>query len=130
MNVEIVQKIYAAFKAKDLPVVLALQAQDAEWSVAGPAEKIPWAAPGRGHEGVAHFLKILADWLIPETFQIHDYFEKGDKVVTLGYQRGSVRPTGQPYEFDFVHVWVLREGKVRSFRVYYDTDYVATVLKK
>jgi ketosteroid isomerase-like protein len=130
MNSEIIQKIYAAFRAKDLPGILQLQAEDAEWSVAGPADKIPWAAPRRGHEGVTDFLKILGGLIIPEVFEIQDYFEKGDKVVALGYQKGYVRTTKVPYEFDFVHVWVLEEGKVTKFRVYYDTDYVASVLNR
>ena len=128
-NKEIVQKVYAGFKAKDLPMILSLQSEDAEWSVAGPASKIPWAAPPRGHVGVAEFLKILGEWIVPEVFEIKEYFENGDKVITLGYQSGRVRPTGYPYEFDFVHVWTLNESKVKKFRVYYDTDYVARVLR-
>jgi uncharacterized protein len=130
MNTEIIQQIYTAFKVKDLSSVLALQADDTEWSVAGPTEKIPWAAPRHGHEGVADFLKVLGGLLIPEAFEIKDYFESGDKVVAVGYQRGFVRPTGVPYEFDFVHLWELRQGRVTKFRVYYDSYYVADVLSR
>jgi ketosteroid isomerase-like protein len=50
-------------------------------------------------------------------------------VVALGFQQGTVRPTGRPYAFDFVHVWTLDAGQVRSFRVYYDTAYVGGVLR-
>ena len=128
MNIEIIEKVYAAFKAKDLPSVLQLQAQDAEWSVAGPADKIPWAAPRYGPEGVAEFLKILGSLLVAEVFEIREYFEKENKVIALGFQKGYVRPTNRPYEFDFVHLWELREGQVVKFRVYYDTDYVVRVL--
>jgi ketosteroid isomerase-like protein len=128
MNLEVIQKIYTAFKAKDLQAILQLQAEDTEWSVAGPADKIPWAAPRYGHAGVAEFLKILSGLFIPEVFQIQEYFENENKIVTFGYQRGHVAPTKVPYEFDFVHLWVLREGKVVKFRVYYDTAYVASVL--
>jgi uncharacterized protein len=129
-NKEIVQKVYAGFKAKDLPMILSLQAEDSEWSVAGPASKIPWASPRRGHTGVAEFLKILGEWVVPEVFEINEYFENGDKVVALGFQSGKIRPTGKPYEFDFVHVWTLFKGKIKKFRVYYDTDYVARVLRE
>jgi ketosteroid isomerase-like protein len=130
MNTQIIQQIYAAFKAKDLPSVLELQAEDTEWSVAGPTDKIPWAAPRYGHEGVANFLKVLGGLLIPESFEIKDYFERGDKVVALGYQRGFVHPTGVPYEFDFVHLWELRQERVTRFRVYYDSYYVADILSR
>ncbi|MBD0277861.1 MAG: nuclear transport factor 2 family protein [Flavisolibacter sp.] len=128
MNTEIIKNIYSAFKAKDLNGILQLQAEDAEWSVAGPADKIPWAAPRHGHEGVADFLKVLGGLLVPEVFELHHFFENGDKVVALGFQKGYVRTNNKPYEFDFVHVWTVRDGKVSKFRVYYDTDYVASVL--
>jgi Ketosteroid isomerase-related protein len=130
MNTEIIQKIYSAFKAKDLPGVLQLQSENAVWSVAGPANKIPWAGPEYGHEGVSNFLKVLAQWLVPEVFEINDYFEKHDKVVAIGFQKGYVRSTNVPFEFEFVHVWELKNGKVEKFRVYYDTDYVAGILSK
>ncbi len=128
-NTEIVQQVYAAFLRKDLPAILDLQADDAQWSVAGPGEQIPWAAPRHGRAGVADFLRTLGQWLVAEQFDIREYFAGGDKVVALGYQRGHVRPTGTPYAFDFVHVWTLRERKVTDFRVYYDTAYVVAALR-
>jgi uncharacterized protein len=130
MLTQIIQQIYDAFKSKDLQTILQLQTEDTEWSVAGPAEKIPWASSRHGHQGVSDFLKVLGGLLVPEVFEIKDYFEGKDKVVALGFQKGFVRPTGVPYEFDFVHVWILEQGKVKKFRVYYDSYYVAEVLSK
>lgn len=127
-NTEVVRQVYAAFLRKDLPAVLELQADDVVWSVAGPAEQIPWAGPLGGHEGVAEFLKTLAQWLVAEQFDVHTYLSEADTVVALGSQQGHVRPTGRAYAFDFVHVWTLQEERVTSFRVYYDTFYVASVL--
>jgi ketosteroid isomerase-like protein len=129
-NAEVVQQVYAAFVRKDLPAVLQLQTDDAVWSVAGPADRIPWAAACHGHAGVTDFIKTLGQWLVPEQFDIHEYMARGDKVVALGYQRGHVGPSKVPYEFDFVHVWTLRDGLVAGFRVYYDSAYVASVLEK
>jgi ketosteroid isomerase-like protein len=71
-NVEIIRQVYAGFVKKDLDAILALQAQDSVWSVAGPQDQIPWAAPRRGHQGVADFLKTLGGWLKVEKFEIHD----------------------------------------------------------
>lgn len=130
MDIKVVQQIYKAFKAKDVSAVKRLQSDDAEWSVAGPVEKIPWAGPHYGPEGAAEFLKILGGILVPEVFEINDYFEKEDKVIAIGYQRGYVRSTNDPYEFDFVHVWELKDGKITKFRVYYDTFYVSMLLSR
>lgn len=128
MSIEIIREIYRAFKARDLAAIKQLQTGDSEWSVAGPAEKIPWAAPRYGPEGAAEFLKILGGLLVPEVFEIRDYFEKEGKVIALGYQKGYVKFTHKPYAFDFVHLCELKEGKVTRFRVYYDTYYVADIL--
>jgi ketosteroid isomerase-like protein len=129
-NTEVIKRVYSAFKAKDLPGILQLQAENTEWSVAGPPEKIPWAAPRHGHEGVTDFLKVLGGLVVPEVFEIQKYFENEENVVALGFQKGFIRTTNVPYEFDFVHVWELSEGKVTKFRVYYDTYYVAGILRK
>lgn len=128
-NLFTIQQAYEAFRKKDLPMILDLQADDTEWSVAGPGNLIPWAAPRFGRDGVADFLKVLADWLVPEVFRIDEYLSQENTVVAIGYQRGLVKPTGNPYEFDFVHVWKLREGKITRFRVYYDTAYLANTLR-
>lgn len=129
-NRAVVEKVYDAFRRKDLPGVLALQAEQAEWSVAASADRIPWAAPGSGHAGVTRFLRILGEWLVADVFRIHDYLVSGDVVVALGFQQGTVRPTGEPYAFDFVHVWTVADDRVTRFRVYYDTAYVGSLITR
>ena len=127
-NEELVRQVYAAFQRKDLHAIQEAQTEDAQWSVAGSADRIPWAAPPAGREGVADFLRTLAQWLVAEQFEIRDLLTSGDKVVALGFQRGHVRPNGRSYEFDFVHVWTVREERIASFRVYYDTAYLSSRL--
>lgn len=129
-NKAIVQQVYAAFRRRDLHAILALQAEDAEWSVAASRDMIPWARPGTGHEGVTTFLRVLGESLIAEVFEIRTYLADGETVIALGYQKGVARPTQRSYEFDFVHVWTLASGKVKSFRVYYDTAYVGSLLRE
>ncbi len=96
--------------------------------MAASSQLIPWAGPFQGQDGVTQFLRTLSEWLVAEGFEILRYFAKKDTVVALGYQRGHVRPNHTAYEFDFVHVWTLRDSKVMRFRVYYDTAYVASAL--
>jgi ketosteroid isomerase-like protein len=128
-NIALVQQVYSAFRRRDLHAILALQAEDAAWSVAASRDLIPWASPGSGHEGVKKFLRVLGESLIAEVFEIRNYFSEGDTVVALGFQSGVARPTERSYSFDFVHVWTLDGGKVKTFRVYYDTAYVGSVLR-
>jgi uncharacterized protein len=74
---------------------------------------------GRG--GVADFFKALGESLEPQQFEPRDFIAQGNKVVVLGYQRGQAKPTGRPYEIEFVHLWSVRDGKFSEFRVFNDT---------
>lgn len=129
-NQAVVEEVYDAFRRKDLSGVLALQAENSEWSVAASADRIPWASPGDGHAGVARFLRTLGEWLVADVFRIHNYLVNGDTVVALGFQQGTVRPTGEAYAFDFVHVWTVVDRRVARFRVYYDTAYVGSLITR
>jgi hypothetical protein len=73
---------------------------------------------------------VLAQWLVADVFAIRTYLVQGDTVVALGFQEGSVRPSGKRYAFDFVHVWTVVDGKISSFRVYYDSAYVGGLLRQ
>jgi len=128
MNKRIVQNIYAAFKNKDIQSIIDLQAENAEWLVSASPDKIPWASPGRGPKGVANFFKTLSELLATDAFDINEYVECGNKVIAFGYQAGYVKSTGDHYEYDFVHVWELKNGKVVKFHSYFDTAYVAAAL--
>ncbi|MBI4180338.1 MAG: hypothetical protein HY528_00220 [Chloroflexi bacterium] len=42
-----------------MKTILSLQAKDVEWSVAAPADLIPWAGPVQGYDGLMRFMKIM-----------------------------------------------------------------------
>jgi ketosteroid isomerase-like protein len=54
--------------------------------------------------------------LIPEEF-----LESGDRVVTLGHQRGKAVRTEIPFDVPFVHVWTIRNGRMVHARMFTDT---------
>jgi ketosteroid isomerase-like protein len=128
MNKEIVQKIYSALRTKDTQFILQLLSEDAHWSVSATTDKIPWAETGRGHEAVVEYIRIMNEWLSPEAYVIQDLFENGNKIIAFGFNAGYIKPTGDHYEFDFVHLWELKNGKVTKFRAYYDTAYLANAI--
>jgi uncharacterized protein len=74
---------------------------------------------GRG--GVADFFKAPGESLEPRQFELRDFIAQGNKVVVLGYQRGQTKPTGRPYEIEFVHLWSVRDGKFTESWVFNDT---------
>ena len=63
----------------------------------------------------------VGESLEAQEFELREYIAQGNKVVVLGYQRGKAKPTGRPYEIEFVHLWSLRERRFTEFPVVNDT---------
>jgi hypothetical protein len=116
-----VKRFYDLFKKRDIQAGLAMFADNAVMYGPAPAGVLPWGGEHRGKEGVAQFFKSLGQSLEPQQFDLYEYITQGDKVVVLGYQKGLAKPTGKPYEIEFVHVWTVQDGKLAEFRVYNDT---------
>jgi ketosteroid isomerase-like protein len=120
-NVKTVQEAYAAFSRGDIPAVLDLLSEDVNWTMPGPADIIPFAGRFEGREGVGRFFSALDGAEAVERFEQDEFIAQGDKVVVLGHYAGRIRANGQPNNIEFVHVFTVRDGKITSYRQYYDT---------
>jgi ketosteroid isomerase-like protein len=118
-NADIIQGLYDALAAGDVPVVLAGLDGRVEWI---DADTFPTAGTYIGPEAVLNgvFIPLTTDI---EGFRVtpSELIEGGDKVVSIGRYSGAWKATGKPFETDFVHVWTLRDGKVVRFRQYADS---------
>lgn len=120
-NVALVQGIYNAFAAGDVPAVLGAMSPDIVWN---EAENFPLADrnPYVGPEAVLHgvFARLGSDWdgftVVPE-----DYLDAGDAVVVLGRYRGTCRATGQTVNAQLAHIWRIEGGKAKTFQQLTDT---------
>ena len=120
-NVALVQGIYAAFKAGDVPGVVARMSPDIVWN---EAENFPYADgnPYRGPEAILTgvFARLGTDWdgfaAIPA-----EYLDAGDTVVVLGRYHGTYKATGRALDAQLVHVWRVADGKAVGFQQYTDT---------
>jgi uncharacterized protein len=82
------------------------------------------------YKGAAEFFMAVGESLEPQQFELRDYIAQGTKVVVLGYQRGKAKPTGRPYEIEFVHLWSLRHGRFTEFWVFNDTAGLVEALRR
>ena len=129
-NVELVQAIYAAFGAGDVPGVLSRMSPEIVWN---EAENFPYADrnPYLGPEAVLTgvFARIGEEWdgftVVPE-----DVLDAGDAVVVLGRYRGTYRATGRALDAQLAHVWRLEDGKAVAFQQYTDTLQAARVVER
>ena len=123
-NVQVVQKLFAAFGQGDIPAALGILAEDVDWQSpvtrTSPRE-ISWAKPRHGRAEVAKFFTELSEKMQIARMDTWDYTAQGDRVVVEGKNQGTARSTGRIYEHDWVMVFTLRGGKIVRHRHYYDT---------
>jgi ketosteroid isomerase-like protein len=123
-NVQVVQKLFAAFGQANVPAGLDILAEDVDWQSPvrrSPPGEISWAKPRHGRAEVARFLTELSERMQIERMETLEFTAQGDRVIVEGRNRGNVRSTGRTYEHDWVMVFTLRGGKIVKHRHYYDT---------
>ena len=117
----VVETLYAAFGAGDMPTVTRVIADDVTWL---EAPNGPYAAPEAyaGRDAVFEhvFGAIAADFddftAVPTTLHVD-----GDTVVAEGMYRGRGKATGLPLAAPFAHVFEVEGGRIVAFRQYTDT---------
>jgi ketosteroid isomerase-like protein len=123
-NKRIVQTVFEMFGRGDVPGLLALVTEDAEWAAPGP-ETVSYFGERRGPEGALEFFKNLGADVEFESFEPGDFIAEGDRVVVLGSERGRVRRTGKTFDNRWALVFTILEGKVAGFRCYENTAAIA-----
>ena len=120
-NLRLVREFYAAFKRGDIAGVLHTLADDVGWFLPGPKDISPIVGQRQEHEQVAQLISRLTETDDADQFEPREFIAQGGKVVALGHYRWRVKPTGDSYASDLVHVFTVHDGKVSNFREYLDT---------
>ena len=122
-NIKIVKRLYALFAEKSISSILEMLSPDVEWGE--PANPFNPAGGTRyGHQGFLEWLNIgkqNEDTLILEPRKM---LTDVDTVAVFGYMKCLAIPTGKTYESDFVHIVVIKDGKIIKFQEFFDT-YIA-----
>jgi uncharacterized protein len=120
-NVRVIQDAYKAFVERDIAGVLSALTDDVYWDVPG-SEDVPFAGVRHGRNAVGEFFRLLSESDEVLQFEPRQYLTDGDTVVVLGHYRGLVKSTGLTNDFDWVQVVSVRDGKISSFRQFFDTE--------
>ncbi len=124
-NVQIVKDCYRAFRANDLEALFARIAPDIDWALVGRQADFPTFGPRRGVSAVREFFRIVADNLEFHAYTPREVHGVGNKVFAMGSYEATVTKTGRRAVSEWLHVFWLRDGKVRRFREYTDTARLA-----
>ncbi|HMF29220.1 MAG TPA: nuclear transport factor 2 family protein [Candidatus Cybelea sp.] len=119
-NVQSIKDAYAAFERGDVAAILAMLTDDVKWEMPGPAE-IPYAGLRKGHTGAGEFFRRLSEADEVQVFEPRRFLADGNLVVAFGRYEARVKATGKIAKSDWVHVFEFRDGKVSSWREFYDS---------
>jgi ketosteroid isomerase-like protein len=114
------RRLYRLFEQRDIGGILGLLQPDVEW--AEPANPYnPSGGARHGHAGFLEWVKIgqAAEEIL--ALEPTLFLTGADSVAVVGTTTCRVRATGKAYTREFVHVLRFRDGKVASFREYFDT---------
>lgn len=117
-NVQVVKDAFAALGRGDTQALLALSSEDLEWIIPG---EWPLAGTHRGHAGLAALLRTASEVMDTSISLPVEFVARGDRVLVIGFARGSVKATSRTFEDHFVFAMTVRHGKMTNIREYIDT---------
>jgi ketosteroid isomerase-like protein len=103
-------------------------ADDAEWWVAGPPERLSFAGLFRGPAGFDRWRVALHAAVKYDRFALLQEIVADDEVVQIIDASGHALATGRAYASQVVRIFTVRGGRVARARSYYDTAaYIAAL---
>lgn len=126
MNLEIVQRLYAAFAARDREIILEIFDPEIVWI---QNEGFPGGGTHMGAESVLKdvFAPFRVSWESWEA-DVSQWIEDGETVVALGEYRGVNKATGKSMKAAFAHAYWIRDSRIVRFQQYTDTLMVARAM--
>lgn len=129
-NTAIIDQLYKAFAAGDVPSVLAAMDPGIVWNEAESnfyADGNPYIGPEAVLNGV--FGRVLADheYFNLQDIELHD-MTNNKVLATLRYD--AKHNNGKTFNAQVAHLWTLNEGKITAFQQYVDTKKLYDAMKK
>ena len=121
-NVELAKQGYADFAAGNVEAVLAKWDPEIEWRECQGMPFVEGDGIYIGHEAVMkHVIMNLPVYFDGFNIEVNEIFGADDKVVMVGYYRGTNKATGNSFKANATHVWTAKDGKMTHFFQAVDT---------
>ena len=121
---EIVKKAYIYLGEKDIYNYFSLMSLNVEFY---QTEELPWGGQYRGFDQIKVFFSKIFP-LIDSSVEISHYIQAGAQIVAIGKTSGVAKLTGKKFSCNLVHIWTIKEEKIRRLEVYIDTDVMNAAL--
>lgn len=125
-NLSIIDNLYKAFAAGNIPAVLGMMDDNIVWNEAegnAYADGNPYIGPDAVLNGV--FARVGNDF---ESFKISDvklHEMSNDQVLATLRYKAKLKENGATYDAQVAHHWKLEDGKITGFQQYVDTKKLA-----
>ncbi len=120
----VVQELYGAFGRGDIPTLLGMLTEDVVWAVEGRAGDYPTFGTRHGRDGALAFFQALGGIEEINAFEPRSFHPCGDTVLVQGNISLNLKTNGRGLDYDWVHIFIVRDGQVAAFRELYDTAQV------
>jgi uncharacterized protein len=128
-NTEIVQEAYRCFGKADIEGLLNLLTEDIEWTTP-EIDVYELGGTRRGRDEVGRFFALLDETENITEFEPEEFIADGERVVVLGKSTATVRETGRSHSSEWVHIYSVSDGKISSFKEFFDTAAVKRAYQK
>lgn len=120
-NLQVVKNFYGALAKGDIPAVLGMLTDDAQWEMPHPRNIVPFGGKWQGKEEVKKFFGVMHDTVQMKGFDLQEFIADENKVVVVGRMKAVAISTGKEYENDLVAIWTVENGKIKGMRDFMDT---------
>jgi lipopolysaccharide biosynthesis glycosyltransferase/ketosteroid isomerase-like protein len=110
-DVEVIQQIYKALIAGDLPAIMDHIAGDVDFRLFTSSPNFTVSGL-RGRAAFKHFFRSTGEAIEPE-----EIITARDRVIVLGHETSTKeRADGRPLRINWAHIWTFRDGLVCGLR--------------
>lgn len=112
-----VERLFAAFGARDLDALLATVHPESRWTYYGANPRLS-TARFNGHTSIRRFFERILERLDIAAFNPVEYVVQGNSVVVFGNESGTVRATGQPFMNEWTQKYVVKDNRIVEMTEY------------
>jgi len=120
-NINLLQRMYAAFGSGDIETLLANMTEDVSWGTETVVTEVPWYRIREGRQGAGDFFATLAREVDFQRFEPTIFAGAGDEVFVHVDYEYRLKKNGKSAATGSVHQFTVRDGKVSKFRAFEDT---------
>lgn len=130
-NVSVIDNLYKAFAAGDIPAVLGGMDENIVWNEAegnSYADGNPYIGPEAVLNGVFARVGVDFEYFHLADIKLHDM--SNDQVLATLRYKAKIKENGAIFDAQVAHLWTLKDGRVIAFQQYVDTKKLADAFGK